>query len=79
MAAARTSDPAEIAGLAVEHARNLLQVDDAAFDRVADRYGVTFESGFGARLDPARATTWSGFEVATHPVERASEAAATGT
>lgn len=59
--------------------RGRLQVDDAAFDRVADRYGVTFESGFGARLDPARATTWSGFEVATHSVERASEAAATGT
>lgn len=56
--------------------RGRLEVSEAAFGMVAERYGVSFESGFGLRLDPARATTWSGFEVATHTLERTSQAAA---
>jgi hypothetical protein len=56
--------------------RGRLEVRDEAFERIADRYGVSFETGFGLRLDPQRATTWNGFEVATHTVEHASHAAA---
>jgi len=56
--------------------RGRLEVDGSAFAAVAERYGVGFETGFGLRLDPARATTWSGFEVATHSLERAPEVAA---
>ncbi len=58
--------------------RGRLQVDDSAFEMVAERYGVSFDSGFGLRLEPERATTWSGFDVSTHAVERASRAAAAG-
>jgi hypothetical protein len=56
--------------------RGRLEVDEAAFGVVAERYGVTFEQGFGARLEPQRATTWSGFEVTTHTLEHAAPAAA---
>jgi hypothetical protein len=56
--------------------RGRLETEDKAFDQIADRYGVSFETGFGLRLDPLRATTWNGFEVSTHTLERASQPAA---
>jgi hypothetical protein len=56
--------------------RGRLETDEDAFAAVAERYGVAFETGFGLRLEPARATTWSGFEVTTQAVQHASPAAA---